>query len=119
MHNLNAKLIIILEACEHFTKDLVDDKGNIPPLGVFPRFSNLEVIVFKLTAENIGLFHVIGGYWFGLCLKNNRFCSFDKIRVYRASCPSKLSLMKGKHRLLLVIVWEKLSLLQAAVGNCL
>lgn len=32
MHNLYANFVKILEACKHFSKDLVNGKGNIPRL---------------------------------------------------------------------------------------
>lgn len=41
MHNLFANIVIILEGCKCFSKDLVNDKGNVPRPGVFPRVSEL------------------------------------------------------------------------------
>jgi len=47
MHNLYANFVRILEICKHFSKDLVNDKGNIPRRGVVPRFSDLEVVALS------------------------------------------------------------------------
>ena len=55
MHNLFANFVKILEVCKYLTKDLVNDKGNIPRPGVVPRFSDLEVIALSLTAESMEL----------------------------------------------------------------
>lgn len=43
MHNLFANIVIILEGCKCFAKDLVNVKGNVPSPGpgVFPRSSEL------------------------------------------------------------------------------
>ena len=52
MHNLYANLLKILEICKDFSKDLVNERGNLPRRGAVPRFSDLEVISLSLTAVN-------------------------------------------------------------------
>ena len=51
IHNLYAKFVKILEICMDFSKDLVNERGNLPRRGVVSRFSDLEVISLSLTAE--------------------------------------------------------------------
>ena len=55
MHNLYANFVRILGVCKRFSKDLVNDKGNMPRCGVVPRFSDLEVVALSLTERNNGL----------------------------------------------------------------
>ena len=49
MHNLYANFAKILEICKDFSKNLVNEIGNIPRPGVVPRFSDLEVVALSLT----------------------------------------------------------------------
>ena len=51
MHNFFAKFGKILDVCKSFSKDLVNENGNVPRRGVAPKFSDLEVIALSLTAE--------------------------------------------------------------------
>ena len=51
MYNFFAKFGKILDVCKHFSKDLVNEHGNMPRRGVVPKFSDLEVIALALTAE--------------------------------------------------------------------
>lgn len=51
MHNFFAKFVKILDLCKSFSKDLVNEKGNMPRRGVVPRFSDLEVIALAIAAE--------------------------------------------------------------------
>ena len=44
MDNFFAKFGKILDVCKHFSKDLVNEHGNMPRRGVVPKFSDLEVI---------------------------------------------------------------------------
>ena len=55
MHNLISNFRKILDICKTFSKNLVDNNGNIPRRGVVPRFSDLEVIALSLTAENFSI----------------------------------------------------------------
>ena len=55
MHNFHAKFARILEICKDFSKDLVNDLGNLPRRGVVPRFSDLEVIALSLLAEHMSI----------------------------------------------------------------
>jgi len=54
MHNLYANFVRILEVCNQYSQDLVNDKGNMPRCGVVPKFSDLEVIALSLTQETMG-----------------------------------------------------------------
>ena len=55
MRNLTANLVKILDICKKFSKNLVDERGNMPRRGVVPRFSDLEVIALSLTAEKFSI----------------------------------------------------------------
>ena len=55
MHNLYANFVKILEICKDFSKELVNERGNLPRRGVVPRFSDLEVISLSLTAEYMSI----------------------------------------------------------------
>ena len=55
MRNLAAKFGKIFDICKKFSKNLVDERGNMPRRGVVPRFSDLEVIALSLTAEQFGV----------------------------------------------------------------
>lgn len=51
MHNLYTKFVKILETCKLFSENLVNELGNIPRRGPIPKFSDLEVVAFSLSAE--------------------------------------------------------------------
>ena len=55
MRNLAANFGKILDICKKFSKNLVDERGNMPRRGVIPRFSDLEVIALSLTAEKFSV----------------------------------------------------------------
>ena len=55
MHNWISNFRKILDICKTFSKNLVDNNGNIPQRGVVPRFSDLDVIALSLTAENFSI----------------------------------------------------------------
>ena len=55
MRNWTANFVKILDICKHFSKNLVDERGNMPRRGVVPRFSDLEVIALSLTAEKFSI----------------------------------------------------------------
>ena len=65
MYNFCAKFRQILEICKRFSGNLVNLLGNVPRVGVVPRFSDLEVVALSLTAEAMGidsenyLFHML------------------------------------------------------------
>lgn len=46
MHNFFVKFGKILDVCKSFSKDMVNENGNVPRRGVVPRFSDLEVIAW-------------------------------------------------------------------------
>ena len=68
MYNFCAKFRQILEICKRFSENLVNPLGNVPRVGVVPRFSDLEVVALSLTAEAFGidsencLFHWLSSY---------------------------------------------------------
>lgn len=68
MHNLYAIFAKFLEICKRFSKNLVNEHGNISRRGVAPRFSDLEVVALNLTAEALSidsenyLFHKLAEY---------------------------------------------------------
>lgn len=41
MRNLTANFGKILDICKKFSKNIVDERGNMPRRGVIPRFSDL------------------------------------------------------------------------------
>ena len=55
MHNFCTKYGKILDVCKRFSKNLVNEFGNIPRRGVVPKFSDLEVIALSLTAEAMSI----------------------------------------------------------------
>jgi len=55
MHNLYAIFAKYLEICKQFSKDLVNESGNITRRGVVPKFSDLQVIALSLTAETLSI----------------------------------------------------------------
>ena len=55
MRNLTANFGKILDICKKFSKNLVDERGNMPRRGVVPRFSDLEVIALSITAEKFSV----------------------------------------------------------------
>lgn len=77
MHNLYANFVKILEICKDFSKNLVNELGNIPRPGVVPRFSDLEVAALSLTAEHLSIDS-----------ENNLF---DRLKEYKADMPNLIS----------------------------
>lgn len=77
MHNLYANFAKIIELCKEFSKDLVNELGNVPRPGVIPRFSDLEVIALSLTAEHLGIDS-----------ENNLF---DRLKEYSQEFPNLIS----------------------------
>ena len=55
MRNLTANFGKILDICKKFSKNLVNERGNLPRRGVVPRFSDIEVIALSLTAEKYSI----------------------------------------------------------------
>ena len=55
MRNLAANFGKILDVCKKFSKNLVNERGNLPRRGPVPRFSDLEVIALSLTAEKYSI----------------------------------------------------------------
>ena len=51
MYNIYTRFVKILEICKQFSKNLVNEFGNIPRRGPIPKFSDLEVVALALTAE--------------------------------------------------------------------
>lgn len=55
MHNFYAKYAKILGICKRFSRNLVNELGNVPRRGVVPKFSDLEVIALSPTAESLSI----------------------------------------------------------------
>jgi len=55
MHNLYANFVKIFEICKRLSKDLVNERGNIPRRGVIPRFSDIEVVALSITSEAMSI----------------------------------------------------------------
>ena len=55
MRNLTANFGKNLDICKKFSKNLVNERGNLPRRGVVPHFSDLEVIALSLTAEKFSI----------------------------------------------------------------
>lgn len=69
MRNLAANLVKILDICKKFSKNLVDERGNMPRRGVVPRFSDLEVIALSLYQE---IFSIDSESYFFSLLENHK-----------------------------------------------
>ena len=54
MRNFIVNEVRILGICKDFAGNRVNEPGNIPGCGVVPKFSDLEVIVLRITAEAFG-----------------------------------------------------------------
>ena len=63
--------------CKDFSKNLVNEKGNIPRRGVVPSFSDLEVVALSMAAEHLSIDS-----------ENNLF---DRLNDYREEFPKLIS----------------------------
>ena len=77
MRNLAANFRKILDICKNFSKNLVDERGNMPRRGVVPRFSDLEVIALSLTAEK--------------CSVDSESYLFSLLEEYKSDIPNLIS----------------------------
>ena len=77
MRNLYANFVKFLDICKEFSKNLVDERGNIPRRGVVPRFSDLEVIALSLTAEEMSI--------------DSESLLFSRLAEYRKDLPNLIS----------------------------
>lgn len=50
-----ANFVKILDVSKSFSKKLVNEQGNVPPPGVIPKFSDLDVIALNLTTERMSI----------------------------------------------------------------
>lgn len=57
MYNFYTKFVKILEICKQYSKNLVNEHGNISRSGPVPKFSDLEVTVFSLKAKTESIEH--------------------------------------------------------------
>jgi len=55
MHNLTVNFGKMLDICNKFGKNFTYENGNVPRRGVVPKFSDLEVVAFNLTAEALSI----------------------------------------------------------------
>ena len=88
MRNLAAKFGKIFDICKKFSKNLVDERGNMPRRGVVPRFSDLEVIALSLTAEQFGV--------------DSESYLFSLLKEYKSEFPNLISYLAKLKRFLLV-----------------
>ena len=77
MRNLYANFGKILDICKEFSKNLVNERGNLPRRGVVPRFSDLEVIALSLTAEKLSI--------------DSESLLFSYLQDYKAEMPNLIS----------------------------
>lgn len=77
MRNLFSKYGKILGVCKKFSKNLVNEQGNMPRRGVVPRFSDLEVIALSLTAEQFSI--------------DSECCLFNILEEYKSDIPNLIS----------------------------
>ena len=77
MHNFYAKYMKILDICKKFSKNLVNELGNVPRRGVVPKFSDLEVIALSLTAESLSM--------------DSENCLFVRLNHHRDLFPNLIS----------------------------
>ena len=77
MYNFCAKFRQILDICKRHSENLVNSLGNVPRVGVVPRFSDLEVIALSLTAEALGI--------------DSENCLFHRLSQYGDEMPNLIS----------------------------
>lgn len=77
MHNIYANFVKFFKICKDFSKNLVNEKGNIPRRGVVPSFSDLEVVALSMAAEHLSIDS-----------ENNLF---DRLNDYREEFPKLIS----------------------------
>ena len=77
MHNLKANFDTFLAHVTQFANTMVNSKGNIPRVGVIPKFSNLEVIALSLMAEALSI--------------DSESLLFEKLKEYTSDFPNLIS----------------------------
>ena len=77
MYNFCAKFRQILDICKRYSENLVNSLGNVPRVGVVPRFSDLEVIALSLTAEALGI--------------DSENCLFHRLSLCKDGIPNLIS----------------------------
>ena len=77
MHNLYSIFVRFHDICKKFSYGLVNDNGNIPRVGVIPRFSDLEVVALALAAEASSI--------------DSENSLFHKLQEYSGSLPNLIS----------------------------
>lgn len=55
MYNIYTKFVKKIKICKQHSKNLVNKHCNIPCFSSVPKFFDLEVIIFSLTAETDSL----------------------------------------------------------------
>ena len=78
MYNLYTKFVKILEICKQFSKNLVNELGNIPRRGPIPKFSDIEVVALSLTAE-------------AESIDSERWLFDYKLQEYKVNIPNLIS----------------------------
>ena len=77
MYNFCAKFRQILDICKRHSENLVNSLGNVPRVGVVPRFSDLEVVALSLTAEALGI--------------DSENCLFHRLSLCKDAIPNLIS----------------------------
>ena len=77
MHNFCTKCGKILVICKRFSKNLVNEFGNIPRRGVVPKFSDLEVIALSLVADTMSI--------------DREIVFFVRLQTYKNEFPNLIS----------------------------
>lgn len=77
MRNFAANFGKILDICKKFSKNLVDECGNMPRRRGVPRFSDLEVIALSLTAEKFSV--------------DSKSYLFSLLEEYKSDIPNLIS----------------------------
>ena len=76
-HNFCTKYGKFFEICKQYSKNLVNEFGNITKRGVVPKFSDLEVIALSLTAEAMSI--------------DSENCLFVRLQTYKNEFPNLIS----------------------------
>ena len=77
MHNFCTKYRKILDICKQYSKNLINEFGNIPRRGVVTKFSDLEVIALSLTVEAMSI--------------NSENCLFVRLQTCKNEFPNLIS----------------------------
>ena len=77
IHNFCTRYGKILDISKQFSKNLVNEFGNIPRRCVVHKFSDLEIIALSLTAEAMSI--------------DSENCLFVRLQSYKTEFPNLIS----------------------------